>query len=253
MIFSKPLIFFDLETTGVNVATDKIVQIAVTKIHIDGSRESKEMIINPGIPIPKEASEVHGITDEMVQGKPTFLQISKSLKEFFEGCDVGGYNSNVFDFPMLMQEFHRCKIEFPDWELNFIDSLVIERIVNSHKLENTFERYTGEKLEDAHNALADTNATERVFFHQLNRLQEIFIKEGREMTVEQIDAFCQNDKKRFDYAGKCYVQEDKIYWGFGKNQGKEVLSDRGYLNWVLNADFPIETKNKLKSLLKPKQ
>jgi DNA polymerase-3 subunit epsilon len=248
----KPLIFFDLETTGTNISTDKIVQIAIVKTNVDGSTEQKTRLVNPGIPIPKEATDVHGITDEMVKDAPTFAQIAKGLKATFEGCDIAGYNSDTFDVPLLIQEFAQINIEFPDWEVFFIDVLTIERKVNSHKLGETFKRYTGESLEGAHDALADTQATKTVFQHQFTKLYEIFAEHedfDGGFTPKMVDEFCQGDQKRFDYAGKTYIKDEIVFWSFGKCKDQPVLDDRGYLNWVLNQDFPIETKNKLKNLI----
>lgn len=248
MKLQRPIVFFDLETTGVNITTDRIVQIAAIKIDVDGTRTEKTTLINPTISIPKEATEVHGITDDMVKDQPTFKQISKSLFSFFEGCDIGGYNSDVFDVPLLIQEFHRCEIEFPTWEVFFLDGLKIERIINSHKLEETFKRYTGKTLENAHDALADTQATFEVISEQIGVINGDGTR-NEDITIEQLDKFIQGDNLRFDYAGKCYMKEDVVYWSFGKNKDNPVLDDRGYLNWVLTSDFPIQTKKKLKELL----
>jgi DNA polymerase-3 subunit epsilon len=252
MNLQRPLIFFDLETTGTNISTDKIVQIAIVKTNVDGTTEEKTRLVNPGIPIPKEATDVHGITDEMVKDQPTFGQIAKALKSTFEGCDIAGYNSDNFDVPLIIQEFQRVQIQFPDWDLDFIDVLKIERIINSHKLGETFKRYTGEVLEGAHDALADTRATKTVLAHQLVELKKIFDQhdgfEG-EITPKAIDQLLQGDQKRFDYAGKTYIKDGIVFWAFGKCQNNPVLDDRSYLNWVLNSDFPIETKNKLKELI----
>ena len=254
----RALIFFDLETTGVAVSTDKIIQIATTKYFPDGKTESKTVLINPGIEIPKEAIDVHGITNEMVKDAPTFKQFSKSLFEHFSGCDLAGYNSDTFDVPLLIAEFQRCGISFPEGGVSFIDVLKIERIVNSHKLTETYQRYTGKPLENAHDAGADVEGTGVVFGFQLEKLKAIFKNENEsfseetDLTVERIDLFCQGDKMRFDYAGKMYQKDGVVYWSFGKNADKSVLDDRGYLNWVLSSDFPIETKEKIKSLLTPK-
>jgi len=247
MKLTRPLALFDLETTGTNTQQDKIVSIAVIKILPDGSKEQKTMLIDPGIPIPPQATEVHGITDQMVQGKPKFINISKSLKDFLNGSDIGGYNSDEFDLQMLIQEFHRCQIEFPDWELNLVDAFKIERKLNPHTLGDTYKRYTGKDLEGAHDAMEDTIATELVLECQVSRLVELM--EGEEITVEFLDKFAQGENTRFDYAGKAYVKEGVVYWSFGKNRDKDVLKDRSYLNWVLNSDFPIQTKKKLKGVL----
>lgn len=248
MKLNKPLIIFDLETTGTDITIDRIVQIATMKLFPNGECEEKEYLINPGIPIPKEASEVHGITDEMVKDAPTFKQLANAMNDYFKGSDIGGYNSDNFDVPLLMQEFHRCEIEFPSWELNFVDMLKIERIVNSHKLSETYKRYTLQDLDDAHDAMADVKGTKTVFDHQLELLKET---EGFEegVTIESIDKFCQGDNERFDYAGKAYIKDGVVYWSFGKWKDHPVLDDRGYLNWVLSSNFPIETKKKLKELL----
>lgn len=245
----KPIIFFDLETTGTSIQNDRIIQIGYLKIPTDKKKghEIKSMLVNPGIPIPKEATEVHGITDEMVKDKPTFAQISKSLNEQMFGCDLGGFNSDSFDIPILIEEFKRSGIDFPTWELNTIDGLKIERMINSHKLTETYERYFGKELESAHDASADTIATFEVFLEQCETLRHNdpeFV-----VSVENIDKLCQGEKLRFDLAGKCYIKEDVVYWSFGKNMNKPVLEDRSYLSWVLNSDFPSETKSKLTELI----
>lgn len=253
---SKPIVFFDLETTGTSVTEDRIVQIATLKVFPDGTIVIKEKLINPGRPIPKEASEVHGITDEDVKERPSFKNISKGLHEELEGCYLGGYNSDQFDIPLLSAEFERCEIIFPSVGTTPLDVLKIERIVNSHKLGETFKRYTGEDLDGAHDAKADITATRRVFLMQIPRLFEIMksqIEGLEELTPEAIDSFCQGDRQRFDFAGKAYIKEGVVYWSFGKCLNKPVLDDRNYLNWVLGSDFPSETKNKLKALLIAKQ
>lgn len=241
---SKPIVFFDLETTGTSIQQDRIVQIAVIKMFPDPetSIERKVHLIDPGCPIPSEATEIHGITDEMVQGKPKFIQIAKGVKDYMTGCDLGGYNSDMFDIPMLIQEFHRCNIAFPDWDLNVIDVIKIERILNSHKLSETYKRYFDKELDDAHDAMVDANATVDIFFEQLDFLKD---QPDFNMSIEAIDKFCQGENERFDLAGKCYLKDGVVHWSFGKNMNKPVLKDTSYLNWVLNSDFPIQTKNLL--------
>ena len=242
MKIENPIVFFDLETTGVSVANDRICQIACIKINIDGSKEEKKMLINPQIKIPKEASDVHGITDEMVKDAPTFFQIAKALNEYMAGCDFGGYNSDNFDIPLLIEEFNRCKIEFPTWEPIFVDVLKYERLLNSHKLGDTYKRYTGNDLEDAHDALNDVRATLEILLLQT--------KENPEITPKEIDEKCQDEKKRFDYAGKTYIKDGVVYWSFGKNVNKPVVDELHYANWVLGSDFPLQTKTKIRELLK---
>ena len=241
MKLEKPIVFFDLETTGVSVGTDKIVQIACVKVNTDLSKEEKKMLINPQIPIPASATEVHGITDEMVKDAPLFKQIAKGLNEFMAGCDLGGYNSDNFDIPLLIEEFKRAGLDFPTWELNFLDVLKYERLLNPQKLEAVYKRYTGKDLDGAHDALNDVRATIEILEFQTA---------GKELSTKEIDEFCQEDKKRFDYAGKMYVKDEIVLWSFGKNMNKPVLDDLGYVEWVLNQDFPTQTKEKIKQLLK---
>jgi DNA polymerase-3 subunit epsilon len=244
MIINKPIVFFDLETTGVNTVKDRIVQISIIKIDEEGVRTKKTTLINPGIKIPAEATEIHGITDQHVIGAPKFHKIAKSLIEQLSDCDMAGFNSDNFDVPMLIEEFSRAGLEYPipGQEINFIDVLKLERIINSHKLTETYKRYTGNDLEGAHDAEADTKATIEVLFAQL----ETFDKE---MTVQEIDELCQGDKKRHDYAGKLYEKDGVVYWNFGKHQDKAVTEEPQYADWVIRSDFPTDTKNKLKKIL----
>jgi DNA polymerase-3 subunit epsilon len=240
----KPIIFFDLETTGLEISSARIVQIACIKINLDGSKEEKNILIKPLIPIPIEASNVHGITDEKVENAPYFSQIAKSLAEYFYGCDVAGYNSDRYDFPLLIEEFQRCNIEFPTWELNLVDVLKYERLLNPNTLSVVYEKYTGKKLEGSHDALNDVRATLEVLLHQLELNQEV-------STPEEIDLLCQSDKKRFDFSNKTYLNNDGIVcWSFGKNINNPVVEDMGYLQWVLKNDFPNELKTKIKNLIK---
>lgn len=241
MKITKPIIFFDLETTGVDVANSRIVQIACIKIDLDGNKEENCMLIKPLLPIPKDATDVHGITDEMVKDKPYFSQIAVSLNEYFRGCDVGGYNSDNYDLPLLIQEFERCNIEFPTWELNSVDVLKYERLLNPNNLEAVYKRYTGNKLEGSHDALNDVRATLEVLLHQ--------IKSNEEKTPQEIDLECQGDKKRYDYGNKTHINKNGVVcWSFGKNLNKPVLEDMGYFEWVLKSEFATELKNKLKKL-----
>jgi DNA polymerase-3 subunit epsilon len=243
MKITKPIIFFDLETTGVDITNARIVQIACIKIDLDGNKEEKSMLIKPLIPIPKDASDVHGITDEMVKNAPYFSQIAVALFDYFNGCDIGGYNSDNYDIPLLIQEFERCNIEFPTWELNTVDVLKYERLLNPNTLEAVYKRYTGNTLEGSHDALNDVRATVEVLLHQ--------IKLNQEKTPQEIDLECQGNKKRYDFANKTYLDKDGIVrWSFGKNLNKSVLEDMGYFEWVLKSDFPSELKNKLKQLKK---
>lgn len=245
MNITRPIIFFDLETTGLDLSKDRAVSIATIKIDLEGKTEEKKILINPEMMIPQEASDIHGITDEMVADAPTFKQISKSLFSYFENCDIAGYNSDYYDVPLLMKEFSRCGIEFPTWELNLVDVLKFERALNSNKLEEVYFRYTGNRLEGAHDALNDIRATFEILMCQLQ-------KHGKEdHTPKDIDLICQGERKRFDLSGKTYLNANgEVCWAIGKNVNVPVTKDLKYLDWVFSSDFPEETKAKLRTLLK---
>ena len=244
MNITKPIVFFDLETTGLDLSKDRAVSIATLKIDLEGKTEEKKILINPEMAIPTSASDIHGITDEMVADAPTFKQISKSLFTYFEGCDVAGYNSDYYDVPLLMKEFSRCGIDFPTWELNLVDVLKFEKLLNPNNLGEVYNRYTGKVLEGAHDALNDIRATFEILMCQLE-------KHGKnDLTPQEIDLMCQGERKRFDVSGKTYLNANgEVCWSIGKNAHNPVTKDTAYLNWVLNSDFPEETKTKLRTLL----
>lgn len=239
----KPIIFFDLETTGISITQDRIVQIGAIKVMPDGQEEVKNVLINPTIPIPEGATAVHGISDEEVKDKPKFKQIAKSFATWLSGCDLAGYNSDNFDVPMLIEEFNRVGIAFPEPTTNFIDVLKIERKVNGHTLSATYERYTGEELEGAHDALIDIYATIKIFNKQLEQNPLL------PSDASEIEAFCSDDLKRVDFAGKLYEKDGKIYWRFGKHKDQLVTNTVSYCKWVLGADFPSETKTQIRKIL----
>jgi DNA polymerase-3 subunit epsilon len=247
MKINKPIVFFDIETTGLDIQKDRIIEIATIKYDVDGSSEEKKYRFNPQIPISKEASEVHGITNDMLKDCPYFVQYAKSLSEYMYGCDIGGYNSDFFDFPFLIKEMERSGVEdFPNWELNLIDVYKYEKYLNSNKLGEVYKRYTGKILEGSHDALNDIRATIEILFHQT--------KNNKDITPEEIDLLCQSDKKRFDVNQKLYINKDGVVcWSIGKFAHKPFDYDLKYLNWVLNSDFPKETKQKLNELIKNKQ
>lgn len=239
---NKPRIVFDLETTGVDVVKDRIVQIAVRKINIDGTEETKSVLINPTIPIPKAASDVHGILDADIKNAPTFSQIATSMLKYFNGSDLIGFNSDQFDIPLLSEEFNRCGLFFPQEGTEYLDVMKIERMVNSHKLTDTYKRYIGEELDGAHDAMNDVNGTWEVLKKQI----EIY---NLPNNISEITEKYNNGKIPVDVAGKIYQEDNKYYWSFGKNKGNHVTEDIGYCNWVLKSDFPSESKSKLKIYL----
>ena len=241
----RPLIIFDLETTGKNTNTDRIVQIGAIKIQTDGSVEEKVVLVNPMMSIPKEATEIHGISDEDVASAPEFRRIAKSFHTWLSGADIGGYNSDNYDVPLLMQEFSRAGIVYDVADVSFIDVLKIERAVNSHRLEETYKRYTGNTLGEAHDALADAKATLSVLQHQFESNKDVLPE-----NIQELDTFCQGDNKRVDVSGKLYEKEGAVYWSFGKHQHQLVRETLDYAQWVLNADFPENTKQVLREIIK---
>ena len=242
---SRPIIFFDLETTGLNIVKDRIVQIGAIKVCQDKADEVRNVLINPGMPIPPESTEIHGITDAMVADKPTFEKLAKAMLEWFRGCDLAGHNICGFDISVLSEEFARCGITFPDESVNFIDTLKIERMVNAHKLEHCYKRYTGKTLTDAHDALADAAATKEVFFSQMKNHKDLPDE------MKELELFCNDGKERVDFAGKLARNDDgDIVFTFGNSKGNLVKEDRGFGNWILGKDFPTNTKNWIRTLQK---
>lgn len=240
----RPIITFDLETTGTNVETDRIVQIAATKKNMDGSVEQKNILINPLMPIPEGATEVHGISDEMVKDSPTFKQIAVSLQSWFRNCDIAGFNSDQFDIPLLSAEFNRLGLVFIDWDLSFVDVIKMYRHFYPNKLTDIYKRLFGFDFENAHDALSDVLATNAV----MDKVVELNFEE--DVTPKEIDDLLQGDRKRFDIAGKIYINAEGIHcWSFGKNIDRPIKEDMGFVNWVLSKDFPIETKRKIRLII----
>lgn len=244
-IKEKPIIFFDLETTGVNVSKDRIVEIACTKYNVDGTTEKKYSLINPEMDIPFEASEVHGITNDKVKDAPTFKRLGSSMREWFKDCDLAGYNSDNFDVPLLSAEFERVGLEGINWNPNLLDILKLYRHLYPNTLSAVYERLTGKVLEDAHSADADISATKEISDILIQKLSEV-----EEKSVKNIDNFLQGDKKRFDLAGKLYIDVDGVVrYNFGKDVDKSVKDFPGFAEWMLKQDFPNETKKKIRELL----
>lgn len=240
MKLEKDLVILDFETTGIDVVADRIVQIGALKLRTDGTEEFKEVLVDPTIPIPLEASEVHGITDKMVEDKAPFRSIAKSFREFLVGCDLGGFNSNSYDLPLLNEEFVRAGLKPIDWNPSLIDVMLLYRKLYSGKLSDIYERFTGEPLEGAHSALEDVKASKVVLDYLIN---EAGLKD---LKTSELDTYIQGDKERADLAGKFYKKEGEIFWNFGKHLNKtlkETAKDNGYINWFLSGSFPTESKN----------
>ena len=236
----KPIAFFDLETTGISITHDRIVEIAVLKIHPNGLKETKTWLVNPTIPIPKEASDIHGIKDEDVADKPTFKEIAKQVDEFMSHCDLGGFNSNRFDIPLLVEELLRVDIDFKIPSRKFVDVQTIFHKMEQRNLTAAYKFYCGKSLENAHSAEADITATYEVLEAQIDRYEEL------QNDVNFLSEFSSHNNN-VDVAGRI-IYNDKMVevFNFGKYKGKpveEVLkTDLGYYGWLLKGDFSLHTK-----------
>jgi DNA polymerase-3 subunit epsilon len=252
---NKPLAFFDLETTGVMVNKDRIVEIAIAKANVDGTIEVKTRRVNPGIPIPIEASLVHGIYDEDVKDEPQFKQVAKSLSGFLEGCDLAGFNSNRFDVPMLVEEFYRNDIDFDMKNRKLIDAQRIFHLMEPRNLTAAFKFYCGKDLIGAHGAEADVLATLEVLNAQVKRYEEVSLKDenGKEYFPIQNDMSKLHEltmSNSIDFANRMVYNKERIpVFNFGKYSGRSVTevlkSDPSYYDWILKGDFAIDTKKKL--------
>jgi DNA polymerase-3 subunit epsilon len=252
----NPVVFLDLETTGINIVTDRIVEIALLKIHLDGSEEEKLMRINPEMPIPEEASKIHGIYDEDIKNQPTFKEVAKILAHFLEGCDLGGFNSNRFDIPLLAEEFLRADIDIDFKKRKFIDVQAIFHKMEKRTLAAAYKFYCQKELVDAHSAMADTKATYDVLKAQLDMYKgtEYEEKDGKKTVpivnnVEKLSEFSSYDSN-VDFVGRIVYDENGVeVFNFGKNKGipvEKVLEEQpGYFGWIMNSEFPLYTKKVL--------
>lgn len=236
----RPIVFLDLETTGVDPAKDRIVEVSLVKVQPDGSEEVKTRRINPGMPIPPESTQVHGITDDDVKDEPRFEQIAKSLAAYIEGCDLAGYNSNKFDIPVLAEEFLRAGVDVDLKKRKFVDVQTIFHKMEQRTLVAAYRFYCDRELEGAHSAEADTLATYEVLKAQLDRYPEL------QNDVAALAEFSTRDKTA-DYAGRILINEKgEEVFGFGKYKGRKVEeifdSEPSYYAWMMNGDFPLYTK-----------
>jgi DNA polymerase III subunit epsilon len=238
----KPLAFIDLETTGTNLGTDRIIEIAIVKILPDGTRSIKRKILNPEMPIPKNTSDIHGFTDEMVKDAPTFRQVAQELKQMLDGCDIAGYNSNRFDIPMLVEEFLRVGVDFDMKGRKMVDVQHIFHKMEQRTLSAAYKFYCNKCLEGAHAAEVDATATYEILIAQLekypdlgNTIDSIFKVIGEEIVV--------------DFARRFVMDNGVEVFNFGKFKGKPVAdvlkSEPQYYDWMMKGDFPKHTKQKL--------
>lgn len=243
---SRPLAFFDLETTGTNIASDRIVEISVVKILSDGGKEIKTKLINPTIPIPIESSAVHGITDKDVADKPTFKEVAKEFANFIEGCDLAGYNSNKFDIPLIAEEFLRADVDFDVSKRNLVDVQNIFHKMEQRTLSAAYSFYCDKTLDNAHSAEADTIATYEILEAQVERYDEL---KNDVKFLAEFSQFTNN----VDLLGRIVFNEEGVeVFNFGKHKGKPVVdvlqNDPGYYGWMMNGDFPLYTKKVLTAI-----
>jgi len=240
---TRPICFFDLETTGTNVAQDRIVEISILKVYPNGNKESKTWLVNPEMQIPDEVIKIHGISNEKVANEPTFKMLSKEIYTIIKDSDLGGFNSDRFDIPLLAEEMLRADIDFDMKHMVSVDVQTIFHKMEKRTLEAAYKFYCDKELTDAHSAEADTNATYEVLLSQLDRYPEL------ENDVKKLAEFSTH-KKTVDFAGFIVLDDnqDEIF-SFGKHKGRKVLEvldkEPGYFGWILNADFPLYTKKVL--------
>lgn len=240
----NPIIFFDLETTGVDVSKDRIVEICYIKVWPNGNEVSRTMRINPGMPIPEQASAVHGIYDADVADCPTFKEVAKEIAGDFTGCDLAGFNSNRFDLPMLAEEFLRAQVDIDLTRHRAIDVQVIYHKLEQRTLSAAYKFYCGAELVNAHSALADTRATYEILQAQLDHYPDVLVNDME--FLSQFSSFTRNA----DFAGRIVFDDaGNEVFNFGKYKGEKVetvlLRDSGYYAWMMNGDFPLNTKQVL--------
>lgn len=240
---TRPLIFFDIESTGLNVMSDRIVEIAIVKLHPDGKKEKYNFRINPQMHIPEEVVAVHHISNEDVASCPTFKEKAHEIAAIMKGCDIAGYNSGHFDIPMLAEEFSRVDVDFDLHKMNHIDVQGIFHKMEQRTLSAAYKFYCEKELEGAHGALADTEATCDVLMAQLNRYDSL---EGNVKWLAEFSA----PKKNVDFAGRfVYDEKGREVFNFGQHKGQPVekvlRENPAYYAWMMDKEFPADTKRVL--------
>ena len=243
---TRPLVFIDLETTGINLSTDRIIEIAIVKVFPDGSKLVKRKIVNPQMPIPKGSSDIHGFTDEMVKDAPAFKEVANELKQFIDNADLSGYNSNRFDIPMLMEEFLRAGIHLEMTNRRMVDVQHVFHMMEKRTLAAAYQFYCSKELSDAHSAEADATATWEILEAQTIRYQNL----GN--TIDSILQFT-GEERIVDFARRMVMDNDVEVFNFGKYKGRPVAdvlkAEPQYYDWIMKGDFPLHTKQKITEIL----
>ena len=246
LLLQRPVAFIDLETTGINLVTDKIVEIAIIKILPNGGRQVKRKLVNPQMPIPQNVIAIHGITDEMVAHAPLFKQIANEVKQFLDGCDIAGYNSNRFDIPMLIEEFLRCNLSFNMEGRKLIDVQKIFHQMEQRTLSAAYKFYCEKELIGAHGAETDAAATYEILEAQIERYPNL----GN--TAEMICKFCSEDDT-IDFSRRLIKVDGVETYNFGKHKGKAITEvmkiEPQYYDWVMRGEFTLHTKQKLTEII----
>src|SRR5882757_396013 len=239
---TRALAIIDLETTGVNLGTDRIVEIAIVKIMPDGKKTIKRKLINPEMPIPQGSTDIHGITNEMIKDAPTFRQVANELKQFLDNCDLAGYNSNRFDIPMLAEEFLRIGMEFDGKGRKLLDVQKIFHMMEQRTLSAAYRFYCNKELEGAHGAEADATATWEVLEAQVVKYPQLGTN------IETI-LKCIGEEPVVDFARRFTLENGVEVFNFGKHKGRSVAeilkAEPQYYDWMMKGDFPLHTKQKL--------
>lgn len=245
---TKPIVFFDLESTGIDPYNDRIIQIGAIKYFPDGKKTEHNWLINPGVPIPKESTEVHKITDEMVKDKPSIGDMSQELSELFYNSDLGGFNIKYYDIPLLQNEFARIGMSLDLENVKIVDAMMIFKLKEPRTLSVAYQKYCGKELQDAHDAMVDIKASIEVLEGQIEHYDNI------PNTAEEIHEYCfPRDPDAYDSEGKLRYKEGDLCINFGKNKGRSLkelaVNDPSYLQWILNGTFSEKVKNAVREVL----
>lgn len=239
---ARPIVFIDLETTGINITSDRIVEIAIIKILPDKTKLVKHKLLNPQMPIPKSSIEIHGITDDKVKNAPSFKEVANELKQFIDNADLSGYNSNRFDIPLLMEEFLRAGIQIDMSNRRMLDVQTIFHMMEKRTLEAAYKFYCEKDLVEAHSAEADASATWEILEAQLKRYETL----GN--SVETVLKFT-GEEKYVDFARRFVMENGVEVFNFGKHKGRPVTdvlkAEPQYYDWMMRGEFPLHTKQKL--------
>jgi DNA polymerase III subunit epsilon len=242
--YDKPICFFDLEATGLDISKDRIVEFAAC--YYGSTRTKQHLRINPGIPIPQEVTAIHGISDDTIKSAPKFSEVAQMIHESISGCIIAGFNCRNFDIPLLWEELYRCGIEWKIDRNDIIDVGNIFKLKHPRDLTAAVKVYCNRDHADAHTAMADVNATADVFISQLSEHGDLF-----DMTCQQLSEYCQMEERRVDLCGTIVLNKEGIpVFNTKRNKGVPVVNDIGYAEWFLRNDFPASTKRAIEAIIR---